>query len=103
MEEIVAKLRQVDVLMAQGRPAADVARAIGATEVTYRNKLQNEDLLRPQGGQPNIRFAPKAVIPELECSLSPDDDAKYLNNNAYFILEAAAPQNKPCTLIVGRF
>jgi transposase-like protein len=35
-EEIVAKLRQVDVLMAQGRAAvADAVRVIGVTEVTY--------------------------------------------------------------------
>jgi transposase-like protein len=34
-EEIVAKLRQVDVLMAQGKPAAEAVRAIGVTEVTY--------------------------------------------------------------------
>ena len=34
-EEIVAKLRQVDVLMAQGRAVADAVRAIGVTEVTY--------------------------------------------------------------------
>jgi putative transposase len=34
-EEIVAKLRQVDVLIAQGRPVADSVRAIGVTEVTY--------------------------------------------------------------------
>ena len=34
-EEIVAKLRQVDVLMAQRRPVADAVRAIGVTEVTY--------------------------------------------------------------------
>ena len=34
-EEIVAKLRQVDVLMAQGKPAAEAIRAIGVTEVTY--------------------------------------------------------------------
>ena len=34
-EEIVAKLRQVDVLMAQGKPVADAVRAIGVTEVTY--------------------------------------------------------------------
>ena len=34
-EEIVAKLRQVDVLMAQGRPVAEAIRAIGVTEVTY--------------------------------------------------------------------
>jgi transposase len=36
-EEIVAKLRQVDVLMAQGRPVAEAVRSIGVTEVTsYR-------------------------------------------------------------------
>ncbi len=34
-EEIVAKLRQVDVMMAQGRPVADAVRSIGVTEVTY--------------------------------------------------------------------
>lgn len=34
-EEIVAKLRQVDVLMAQGWQMADAVRAIGVTEVTY--------------------------------------------------------------------
>src|SRR3954466_16421712 len=36
-EEIVAKLRQVDVLVAQGTPVADAIRTIGVTEVTdYR-------------------------------------------------------------------
>ena len=34
-EEIVAKLRQVDVLTAQGRPVAEAVRATGVTEVTY--------------------------------------------------------------------
>jgi putative transposase len=34
-EEIVAKLRQVDVLVSQGRGVADAIRAIGVTEVTY--------------------------------------------------------------------
>jgi putative transposase len=34
-EEIVAKLRQVDVLTAQGRPVAAAVRTIGVTEVTY--------------------------------------------------------------------
>jgi putative transposase len=34
-EEIVAKLRQVDVLMAQGKPVAEAIRVIGVTEVTY--------------------------------------------------------------------
>ena len=34
-EEIVAKLRQVDVLTAQGTQVADAVRSIGVTEVTY--------------------------------------------------------------------
>jgi hypothetical protein len=33
-EEIVSKLRQVDVLTAQGHAVADASRAIGVTEVT---------------------------------------------------------------------
>ena len=34
-EEIVAKLRQVDVLVSQGSPVNDAIRQIGVTEVTY--------------------------------------------------------------------
>lgn len=34
-EEIVAKLRQVDVLTGQGTSMADAVRSIGVTEVTY--------------------------------------------------------------------
>ena len=34
-EEIVAKLRQVDVLVSQGHAVADAVRSIGVTEVTY--------------------------------------------------------------------
>ncbi len=34
-EEIVAKLRQVEVLVGQGRPVADAVRTIGVTEATY--------------------------------------------------------------------
>ena len=34
-EEVVAKLRQVDVLVSQGRPVAEAIRAIGVSEVTY--------------------------------------------------------------------
>ena len=34
-EEIVAKLRQVDVLVSQGQSVADAVRSIGVTEVTY--------------------------------------------------------------------
>jgi hypothetical protein len=34
-EEIVAKLRQVEVLTAQGTPVAEAIRSIGVTEVAY--------------------------------------------------------------------
>ena len=34
-EEIVTKLRQVEVLTAQGRTVAEAIRSIGVTEVTY--------------------------------------------------------------------
>ena len=34
-EEIVAKLRQVEVLTSQGQSVADAIRSIGVTEVTY--------------------------------------------------------------------
>ena len=34
-EEIVAKLRQVEVLSAQGRTVAEAIRSIGVTEVTF--------------------------------------------------------------------
>src|SRR3712207_1899788 len=39
-EEIIAKLRQVDVLASQGQTAADAARSIGVTEVTYCRRRQ---------------------------------------------------------------
>ena len=34
-EEVVAKLRQVDVLVSRGQSVADAIRGIGVTEVTY--------------------------------------------------------------------
>ena len=39
-EEIVAKLRQVDVMVLQGWPVADAVRSIGVTEVTYYRRRQ---------------------------------------------------------------
>ncbi len=39
-EEIVAKLRQVDVLASQGQHGADAVRSIGVTEVTYERWRQ---------------------------------------------------------------
>jgi len=34
-EEIVAKLRQVEVMVAQGKPVAEAVRAIAVSEATY--------------------------------------------------------------------
>ena len=34
-EQIVAKLRQVEILVGQGKPVAEAIRAIGVTEPTY--------------------------------------------------------------------
>ena len=39
-EETVSKLRQVDVLVAQGTPVADAIRAIGVTEVASRRTAE---------------------------------------------------------------
>jgi Mn2+/Fe2+ NRAMP family transporter len=49
-EEIVSKLRQVDVLTAQGHAVADAIRTIGVTEVTYY-RWRNE---YGGGGHPEI-------------------------------------------------
>lgn len=35
-EDVVAKLRRVDALIAQGQTVADALRSIGVTDVTYR-------------------------------------------------------------------
>ena len=45
-EEIVAKLRQVDVLTSQGKSVAAAIRAIGVTEVTYYRWRQEDGGLR---------------------------------------------------------
>jgi len=45
-EEIVAKLRQVDVLVSQGQSVGDAVRQIGVTEVTYYRWRQEYGGLR---------------------------------------------------------
>ena len=45
-EEIVAKLRPVDVLTSQGKSVVDAIRAIGVTEVTYYRWRQEYGGLR---------------------------------------------------------
>jgi len=34
-EDIIHKLREADVLLAKGKPVAEVCRALGVTDVTY--------------------------------------------------------------------
>lgn len=74
-EEIVAKLRQVEMLVGQGRTQADAIRAIGVTEQTYyrwrkayggmgteqlrelkRLQKENERLRRPPPGEMRNRL-----------------------------------------------
>ncbi len=46
-EEIVAKLRKVDVLVSQGKPVAEAVRSIAVTEVTYYRWASG--VRRPEG------------------------------------------------------
>jgi putative transposase len=50
-EEMVAKLRQVDVLVSQGRSVADAIRSIGVTEVAERRTAEWRDFRHAAGGQ----------------------------------------------------
>ncbi len=43
-EEIVAKLRQADVLVGQGHTVAEAVRAFGVSEVTYRDELLDGEI-----------------------------------------------------------
>jgi putative transposase len=45
-EEIVAKLRQVDVLMSQGQSTVEAIRQIGVSEVTYYRWRQDTVVAR---------------------------------------------------------
>ena len=70
-EEIVAKLRQVDVLMAQGRPVADAVRSIGVTEVTYY-RWRNEYVgLKVRSGEA-AQATGDRELPPSTCGVGPD-------------------------------
>ena len=62
-EEIVSKLRQVDVLVSQGTPVADAIRAIGGTEVAPRRTAGWRDFLLTAGGQSCDRELATTVQP----------------------------------------
>ena len=69
-EEIVAKLRQVDVLTAQGRAVAEAVRTIGVTQVTYyrwRQDMRRDQVKRPRELETENERLHKAVSdPTLE-------------------------------------
>jgi putative transposase len=56
-EEIVAKLRQVEVLSSQGQSMADAIRSIGVTEVTYYRWRQEFGGLKSNQVKPGNRSA----------------------------------------------
>ena len=62
-EEIVAKLRRVDVLVSQGQSVADAVRGIGVTEVTYYRWRQEFGGLKTD--QIKRMKAPEVFVPPL--------------------------------------
>ena len=72
-EEILAKLRQVDVLVSQGRSVADAVRAIGVTEATYyRWRREFGGLKGDQVKRPKALEAENARLREAVAELTPD-------------------------------
>jgi transposase-like protein len=69
-EEIVAKLRQVDVLVSQGQNIADAIRQIGVSEVTYYRWRQ-----APEGAR-------AGEYPSAQGDLGPDADKLILQEAA---------------------
>ena len=67
-EEIVAKLRQVDVLVSQGQSVAEAIRSIGVTEVAAGRAAQRRDLLQLAGGADHHRELAVALQPSMDAS-----------------------------------
>ena len=65
-EEIVAKLRQVDVLLAQGHTVADAIRSIGVTEVIVIERWRvHYNTVRPHASLGHKPPAPEVFVPGL--------------------------------------
>ena len=63
-EEIVSKLRQVDVLVAQGTPVADAIRSIGVTEViVIESWRRHYNTVRPHASLGYQQPAPEVFVP----------------------------------------
>src|ERR687893_2435099 len=76
-EEIVTKLRQVEVLTAQGRPVAEAIRSIGVTEVAPGRTARRGDLLHAQGSPDHhrglataLQHPSTALVPRLRATSS---------------------------------
>jgi len=65
-DEIVGKLRQVDVLLSQGQAVADAIRAIGVSEVTYYRWRQEFGGLKADPGDFAARNAEVKRLKALE-------------------------------------
>jgi hypothetical protein len=61
-EEIVAKLRQVNVLVARGTSMADAIRSIGVTEMASGRVAGWGDLLHPEGGADHHRKLETSLV-----------------------------------------
>ena len=65
-EQIVAKLRQVDVLTSQGTPVADAVRQIGVTEVILIESWRRHyNTVRPHASLGYRPPAPEVFVPGL--------------------------------------
>src|SRR5215217_5613349 len=63
-EEIISKLRQVDVLVAQGTPVADAIRSIGVTEVVIIESWRRHyNTVRPHASLGYKPPAPEVFVP----------------------------------------
>ncbi len=69
-EEIVGKLRHVEVLVGQGKPVAEAIRAIGVTETTYyRWRAEYGGLHLDQVRRLMILKAPAGTVRNFVCGL----------------------------------
>ena len=75
-EEMIAKLRQVDVLTAQGTPVADAVRSIGVTEVRSSSKAGDGTTIR---SGPMPRWATNLPLRRCSCRPSPPGRLRWLN------------------------
>jgi putative transposase len=60
-EEVVAKLRQVDVLTSQGQGVAEAIRSIGVSEVTYASRRSTRSPLKVPSQTRSGRATPRSV------------------------------------------